>query len=290
LPSEVVFVNDTQNKSTALPTNIVMHIQINLGNRITVSYHNLQARLTGHLTVTQTARSLLLASGELNIVNGEYRAYGKLLHINNGRLLYTGNPVSNPGLNIRATQTIRTVTSSNGQNNLNGASPFANTYTGTQQLTVGVQVTGTLNSPVTTLFSDPSGLSQDDILSYLLFGYPKSNITAGSSLALLNAMLINPNGGVGGLPNKLQQTLGLTELNVGSTQYFNTDDDKTEQTTTVSVGKQLGNKLSLHYSVSIFNNFSILNVRYQLSKRWAVQSETSTQDNGGDLLYEFERD
>ena len=63
-------------------------------------------------------------------------------------------------------------------------------------------------------------------------------------------------------------------------------------TTSLVLGKKIANNLYLHYSVSLFSAtpITILNLRYQFSPHWSVQSETSTIDNGADLLYSLERD
>jgi len=283
LPSDVVFVGQPQQTHTDLSTHLSLQIKVKLGDEIHFSNTDLEANLAGKLFISQTPGSPMTASGELYTLKGTgiYHAYGQKLTLQQGRLIYTGNSISNPGLDIRAMKTIKTT------------STMQSTYTGTDQIHVGVEVSGTVSHPVVALISD-AGLSTEDILSYLLFGYPKSQISGASSLNLLSVASSSLHEGgtsqIGNMTQKLQDALGLTELTTESTEIFNPNTNMLETTTTVGVGKKLAQNLYLHYSVGLFSPVSILNLRYEFSKHWAVQSETSTIDNGADLLYGFEHD
>jgi translocation and assembly module TamB len=98
------------------------------------------------------------------------------------------------------------------------------------------------------------------------------------------------------ITNGLKKTLGLSELNVESVQSFdptaNQNAGGVVGTTSLVVGKQIAKNLSVHYSTSLnlLNPVSTFNLRYKLSKRFSIQSETSTIDTGADLLYSIERD
>ncbi len=292
LPSDVVFVGSKQTKSS-LPFTTQLQINLQLGDKIHIAYNNLQTNLIGNIQITQLPGALVNAAGELSTKNGTYSAYGKTLTIQTGRLIYTGGSLMNPGLNISAIKKIKSMGMTGNVSSFTGTTSLKPIYTGMENITVGVQVLGTLNSPVLTLTSTPT-LSQADILSYLIFGYPQSQISGNQYGALFTALSsLNSNSNsssISNLTKKMQQKLGISELNVESTQVFNPEKNATVSTTTVVVGKQLTDKLSLHYSVGLFYPVSILNLRYKLSKRWAIQSETSTIDNGADLLYSIEQD
>lgn len=294
LPAEVVFV-DTEVKSTELPFDITLNVNLQLGNNIHVAYQDLQSNLSGKLRITKTPNTPMLATGELYAVQGTYRAYGQVLKISEGRLIFTGGPLLNPGLNIRASKQIKTV-SLGGESSFDkrlSSQPFTPVYTGTESATVGVQIAGTLDHHNVSLFSNPSGLSQKDILSYLTLGHSITQATDQQKSALLNATSALNFGGkskFGNVTEKLQSKLGLSELDVKSTEIFNPTSGKVSSTTTLVVGKELTPNLYAHYSKSLFDPIQILNLRYQLSKRFAIQSETSTIGNGADLLYSIERD
>ncbi len=223
----------------------------------------------------------LTATGEFSLAkDGTYRAYGKQLLIQEGRLIYAGNQVTNPGISLRALHTVK---------RLGFASGSQSIYSGSDTIVVGVDVSGTLDKPVISLFSDQSVLSQGDILSYLLFGYPQSQASGASSLVLLNAATDM----MGGKENKniinnLQQSLGLEDLSVGSTEYYDYQNETSHNTTTFNVGRNLGHNLSLHYSIGLFQPIQIFSLRYQINRHLILQTETSTLENGGDLLYQLE--
>lgn len=292
LPDEVVFDNQAQSE-TFIPANLAMNIHITLGNHIYLSYENLDTTLNGAVQIQQIQGSLPTAMGELNIINGKYRAYGNFLKIKEGRLIYNGNTLTNPGLDIRAFKKIKTI-SFDGKSQYINNDQLSSVYTGSSLVKVGIWVKGTLNHPDISLYSDPAGISQRDILSYLVFGYPQSQISSASALALLNNIGGGTSGGSKGLAgkvtDKVQNFLDLSELDIGSTEYFNPNDNSSGNTTTVNIGKKLGKKLSLHYTIGFFQPVQILSLKYLLNKYFTVQSESSTIENGADIFYEIERD
>lgn len=291
MPDDVVFVGQPQPEMPRLYPNLKLQITLVLGEKIKLQYKDLQASLGGKLDITKMPGNPPTAIGELYATSGTYRAYGQLLTIQHGRLIYTGNTLMNPGLNIRAAREIQTV-AMNSNTNFSNTPSFQPIYIGRETITAGVDIEGTIQHPLITLFSNPS-MSQNDVLSYLLLGRPQGT---GNQLGLLlsatSAMNLNkgPAANVGNLTEKIQSKLGLNELSVGSTEVFDPNKGTAVSTTSFIVGKQLAKNLYLHYSVGLFNPVSILNLRYQLTKNWAIQSETSSIDNGADLVYGFERD
>lgn len=293
LPSEVVIQNkENQSPQTNVTNNFALNVQIILGQHIVLAYENLNTSLSGKLMISQRPGTPPVATGELKAINGKYQAYGKTLTIQQGRLIYTGNILANPGLDVRATQQYKMLAYEGGEN-MYGNNELKSIYMGTTKtLTVGVSVKGTLTKPKISLFSD-AGLSQNDILSYLVFGYPQSQIKTANKLAILNNLasgLYQHNTGVGGATQKVKNVLGLSDISVGEAEYFDPETHSTANTTAISVSKQIGRNLSLRYSVGIFNSISILNLRYQINKRLALQSQASSVDTGADLIYEFEKD
>lgn len=290
LSSDVVFV-DAPPSQQILPSSLSIQLQLVLGNDVNLDYENLHAKVNGSVSISQTPGREPVAFGQLYLQDGTYKAYGTLLTIQNGRIVYTGNTLLNPGLDISATRKIKVIAMSNASQ-FNNITAFQPTYAGTNQVTVGVQVKGTIKKPATNLFSSPAGMSQNDILSYLLFGYPQSELSGDNKVALLSAAasLKMGNTSLGGFTNKIQNMTGLSELNVGSTQVFNPKTNTTQNATTLSVGKQLSPKLSVHSSVGLYSSAALLNIRYQLTKKITLQTETSSLENGVDLMIGFERD
>lgn len=294
LPEEVVFVDKTQSNEKQPSHNLKMNVDIKLGDKVKVAYENLKTKLTGALRIIEEPQGLPLATGELRTVNGRYRAYNNLLNITAGRLIYTGSSLTNPGLAIVAEKKVRKVGLQTSGSQYE-TKDLGSVYTGTETLTVGIKISGTLNKPYLSLFSSPETLDRNDILSYLVFGYPRSSIENASKLQLLSQIASHidtgkSTPGIFSVTDKIKKKLGLSELEVGTTEYLDTGTGNLSNATTVNIGKKFGKRLSVHYSVGIFDSLSILNLKYQLNKRLAVQTETSSMGNGADLVYEFERD
>lgn len=292
LPSEVVFVNKPD-KNFSLPFDTSMKISLQLGDQIHITYNDLETLLKGDLQINQLINSPLTANGELYAINGKYNAYGQELSIQEGHLIFIGGALTNPGLNIRAVKKVNTV-SMGGTSNFTDKSGLHPIYLGKDTLLVGVQIAGSLNTPSISLFSTPSGLSQNDILSYLIFGYPQSQVSEQKNTVLLKALsALNLGGGknkLASLTAGVQNTLGLNELDVESKDIFDPAKGTMSSTPSFVIGKQLTPNLVAKYSIGLFNPISIFNLHYQISKRFAIQSETSSIDKGADLLYSIERD
>jgi translocation and assembly module TamB len=265
-------------------------LNIRFSNPATVHYENLQARVLGNLTLMKKINGPFTASGSLYTENGHYTAFGNSLDMTEGRLLYTGNLLANPGVSIKASKTIQVIATSE-NNTLIESDNLKPTYLGGNETTIGVIVHGTLSHPITSFYSEPAGMSQDDILSYLLFGYPKANISNTSSLMLLSHTLSSAKSGanVATITQKLQKNFGLSQLGVNSIQYYNPDTFAAENTTAVTVGKTLGSHFLLQYSVGLFKPISVLTARLKLTRNLSLQAEQNSLENGIDLLYEFEQ-
>jgi autotransporter translocation and assembly factor TamB len=290
LPTDVVFVGQTKAATSSLMEYLpALQLNVTLGDKIYLHYQDIVATLKGNVIISKDAMSPATGVCELYATKGTYSAYKKILTIKQGRLVYTGNLITDPGLNIRAFREIKTVQTG-------AISDFSTSqaYTGIENLTVGVQVLGTLNKPVITLYSEPS-LSQVDVLSYLILGIPSAQATGNNNQALLSAASALNLGGsstsLHSITQNIQKTFGLSELNVESVQSFDQNTGGVVGKTSLVVGKQIAPNLYVNYSTSfsLLNPVSTFHLRYKLSKRFSIQSETSTIDTGADLLYSIER-
>jgi translocation and assembly module TamB len=119
-------------------------ITLSLGDHVSIDTTGLTGRLAGTITVRSGYDEATTATGELSIEQGKYSAYARKLDIQRGRLIFTGGPVGNPGIDIRAIKEFPDVIA-------------------------GVNVRGTLLQPRLSFFSDPS-LTQAQIVSLILAG------------------------------------------------------------------------------------------------------------------------
>ena len=119
--------------------------------------------MAGRLFIEEAPGQPTRGTGTIRVVEGRYRAYGQRLDIENGRFLFTGGPVTNPGLDLRAVRRSNTVLT-------------------------GIIVKGRLEHPRLELFSVPA-MGQTDILSYLLLGRPLESTTGDEGAMMAKAAL-----------------------------------------------------------------------------------------------------
>lgn len=243
LPAEVTFVGQKNNESINL-SNMSMRIQVSLGNRIFVAYQNLLATLGGQLTLSQIAGGLPTASGTLYIKKGVYYIYNQFLTIQNGRLIYLGNSISDPGLNIRAIKSMNmpTFTLFGGET----TESKSNNY-------VGALVRGRFLKPEITLISKPA-MSQNDILSNLVFGSSQSQLSSDTLSAL----------------GPIASSLNLVQPSAG-------DGETTSNPLTSGIMK-----------LGMFNPVQAFNFSIPLTPRWMIRTEASLEETGIDMMYEYE--
>jgi translocation and assembly module TamB len=92
--NDVVFVEDTL--STRAKVQVDAHVRVVLGDSVTFDGFGLRGRLAGSLEVDDERGHPTRGTGEIQIVNGKYRAFGSELTID--PTPFGGGPIDNPGL------------------------------------------------------------------------------------------------------------------------------------------------------------------------------------------------
>ena len=233
---------------------ISSRIRLTLGNRVNFYGFGFEGRFTGSLLIIDQPGELTTATGEINIPEGRYRAYGQRLDIADGRLLFSGGPIGNPGLDIRAVRV-------------------------TGNVTAGIKARGSLNQPILELFSIPA-MGETDTLSYLLLGRPMENTTDEEGATMAKAALALGLAGGDKFARLIGDRFGLDEMRVESS-------DGGDQASLV-MGRYLSPKLYISYGVGLVEAFNTFAVRYQLSEKWQLKAE-SGEAQGADLFYTIER-
>lgn len=293
MPKETEIVGaKTKSQFQSIP-NLTLNIDLNL-DKVKLIYQSLNILLTGPLSISQLPDKMPTGVGNLTITKGTYKIFGRVLKIKQGQILYAGNSLFNPGLNIKATQSLDRVSFSQDQTQFFAGNKGPAIYSGMDKLTVGAFVQGELNQPKVMFFSDPPGLSQMDIISYLTFSVPRSQITNANQLAFLNTALISTKENSGlplsSLTKKIEDKLRLSEFSIGSTEIYDTTTHTSKQATTLNIGRKFGKNLSIHYKEGIMTSVSILSLQYKINKNFAIQTETSSFESAADLLYVIEFD
>lgn len=260
-----VIVSDQPAEETAAARAIHADVKVILGKKVRVEAFGLKANLRGNLRVVQEPGNVPTGSGAINIVDGSYKAYGQNLDIQKGKILFAGGPVSEPGLDFRAAR-------------------YPN-----DDVTVGVEVKGTPKKPDLTLFSDPS-MTQSETLSWLLLGRPLNNANGQqSSVVARAAVALGSSKGsqyLQGLGNKV----GLDSVGIGAPPgQGGAGHDSSTDNTALNVGKYLTPRLYVSYGLGLFNQMSTVSMRYTLSSHWSLETQSSGNATGGDLIYTIDR-
>ncbi|MEM7565219.1 MAG: translocation/assembly module TamB domain-containing protein [Pseudomonadota bacterium] len=185
---------------------------------------------------------------------GSYRAYGQHLDVEQGRFVFTGGPLTNPGLDVRAVRITGDVTS-------------------------GIKVTGRLQNPQLDLFSIPA-MGQTDTLSYLLTGGPLDSASSGQGAMLSNAALALGLSGGDRIARSIGDRFGFDEMRVES--------DSTGDQASLVVGRYLSPRLYVGYGVGLIESINTLNLRYRITDRWQFEAESGVE-HGADIFYNFQR-
>ncbi len=229
-------------------------VRLLLGDRVTFFGYGFEASLGGNLVIEENSGVPTRGTGEITIPEGRYRAYGQYLDVENGRLLFTGGPVDNPGLDVRAIRKTRDVTA-------------------------GIHVTGRLQQPRVDLFSIPA-LGQTETLSYLLTGRPLESATSGEGDMMASAALALGLSGGDRIARSIGDRFGFDEVRIES-------GGGGDQASLV-VGRYLSPRLYVGYGVGLVESINTLNLNYKITDSWQLEAESGA-NQGADLFYRWER-
>ena len=190
---------------------------------------------------------------DLQIQDGEYRAYTRALDVERGRLLFTGGPVTDPGVDLRASRKL-------------------------PGYTVGVIARGRLRQPQLTLFSEPS-LPQAQIASMLIVGRSLDSLQSEdrASLESESASVAAQGGAL--LAGQLGRYVGLDEVGLSEDQ---------DAGAALVLGKFLSPRLYVSYGISLVDQINTLKLRYTIGDRWVIAAESGAEA-AADIEYRIER-
>ncbi len=232
---------------------ITGNVMLGLGDEVRFRGFGLDLNLNGELMLEQSIDRPLLAYGELGIPGGSYALYGQRLTIENGKLLFLGNPL-NPAVDIRAERQ-------------------------TPNAMVGLQMNGTIRNLQAQLFSVP-GLPESEILSLLVTGRSFQNTGNQEGTNMLNAIALLSLEKGNGLTNNVRRGLGLDMVDIS------TSDDYRDSA--LGLGKYLRPNLFMRYDIGLFDRENTLTLEYILTQRIKLEVETGVSQSV-DLTYTVEK-
>ena len=151
-----------------------------------------------------------------------------------------------------------------------------------EDIKVGVQVRGPLDSPSLNLYSSPP-MNQEAQLSWLVLGRPLDDGTGDAERqAVASAALALGLKGTDFIAGKLSSKLGIDEISIGSKPGETADQAR------FTIGKYLSPKLYVSYGVGLFQPGYSVQMEYDIGSGFKLATETGVE-SGGDLIYTIER-
>ena len=257
-----VVIVDAEQAQAGKPLPVIVAVSIKLGDDVKLAGLGLDGRVHGDLRIDQKPGKVATGTGTLT-VDGTYKAYGQDLKIESGRLLFAGTALDNPGLDIRAARTI--LGASGGQSD--------------DTVIAGLQVRGTAQVPVLTVYSQPA-MEQSEALSYLVTGKPLSGLKSGESDML------------GTAARALGSATGdLLAKGIGARMGVDAgvSDNAAVGGAAFTVGKYLSPKLYLSYGVGLFTPGEVVSLKYIFNRRWNFEAQNATSGNRAGINYRWEK-
>ena len=250
---EVIVRGDEAVAEKGSPWRVSSRIELVLGDDVRLEGFGLNARLAGRLQITDRPDKAVVAEGEIQVAEGQYKAYGQDLTIQEGRLIFQG-PVDNPGLQVRAVRQV-------------------------DDVTAGLRIAGTLKDPESTVFSEPD-MPDQEATAYLLTGKPLSGASEQEANMLVEAVAKLGMARSGFITQRLAKTFDLEQVKLSSEGGF--------QASSLLIGKYLTPRLYVHYAVGLFERTQALSLEYELTRNLTLEA-TSGETQSMDLIYEIER-
>ncbi|GAB6192223.1 translocation/assembly module TamB domain-containing protein [Desulfocastanea catecholica] len=258
---DVILVSGTrEERLDGLP--FTLDIKVRLGDDVRIDGYGLTGRLDGDLRVYTTPDDSFAGRGDLDLIEGNFVLYGRTLKIMRGRMLFSGGPIDNPGVDVRA------------QIKVSDEEARGKGYT------VGVDISGLAQDLQYRLFSNPF-MEDAEILSLMIVGhsFASSTPTEGSLLEAAAVTL--------GVKGSLDFVQGIGNLLMLDDLHL--EGSSSKENVSLVIGKKVTKNLYIGYDLNVFNQLGQFRVRYDLTHGFSVETKSSSEATGADLLYTFER-
>ena len=253
ISDDVVFVDEFgpvhSNNSRQLETNI----QLTLGPKVKLQAFGLTGRLEGAMDLKQSNATPLQIFGHASFHEAIFAAYGQRLNIEEKSSLHFNGEPKKANLDVRATRFIKT-----------------------ENVTAGLHLSGTVEKPKITFFSDPA-MDQQEILSYIIRGkgFKDEGVNNPQSMAAMVGVSAISTLGV----NKpLEKLPGISSVSL--------DTEGEGDETQVTISGYLGDRIFLKYGIGVFEPINEVTVRLYLMNQLWLESVTGLEKSL-DLYYSF---
>ena len=253
--SDTIIVDQDEADSNEL--DISTRLNLTLGEDVRFKGYGLETDLTGNMIISQKESDLLRAKGIIRLKNGTYQAYGQSLSITDGDLIFI-DELDNPQLRLSATR-----------DNIS------------DNVVVGIRVTGRAQTPEITIYSIPE-MPQQEKFHYLITGRaPNTDPNQDSSSVAAEAALSLALESRSGFTRKAGEKLGIKDLTLST--------GSTENRSEVGLSGYITSDLMIRYGVGMFESVNTLTLKYRIRKNLYAEV-ISGKSNAFDLLWSFDRD
>jgi translocation and assembly module TamB len=230
-------------------------VMVVAGENVRIDSFGLRGKVDGQLRVVDLPSKPVIGEGSLHVKEGIFVFYGRGVRIETGRLLFSGGPIDNPGIEVRA------------ENTSSGA-------------TTGIQVSGFLQEPEISFYSSPP-MTEDQIITRLLMntsligasgedGGFLGGITEDTGLDKLSATV-----------QEIRESLHVDDIRIERGQA--------SEDLSLVIGTWLTPSLYISYGKNLLKESGSFNTRYRLGRGFFLETETGSTQSGADLKYELDR-
>ncbi|MGE0739160.1 translocation/assembly module TamB domain-containing protein [Sulfurimonas sp.] len=242
---DIIIIQDI--KESVQKSNREINVFVTSSKPIAYKTKEISLLATPNLFIHQKMNSFVEIFGVVNIKSGEVVLSDKVFELDESELYFYGGKETNPHLNL----------------NLH--------YYTLDYIDIEIYVTNKMSSPVI-LFASKPAMSQNDILSYILFGESASSVftAEGTSKTSLNTLLLGT---------------GLKKmLNESTSVKFDTINILTNKEGTL--GYEIGARLNKRIRIIYKNDtISSLILQYSLSKSLRVDVDIKETGQGVNIIY-----
>jgi translocation and assembly module TamB len=240
--SDIIIIQDIKQRKDS---HLLINIQIDSIKPIAYKIKDVNLMVTPDITLFQEADSAFQVLGVLTINEGDATFSGKKFEFDKSEIYFNGHKPINPQLNLNIHH--HTI----------------------DYIDIEIYVTNTLEDPVI-IFSSKPALSQNDIMSYILFGESASSMFDPASDASKSSLLL-----ASGLKQLVNETspIQVDTLNVLTNK---------EGTLGYEIGSRFNDRIRIVYKN---DTASSLILQYSLSKSVRIEVDVRETGQGVSIIY-----
>jgi translocation and assembly module TamB len=258
-PSEdQVIIDGPINTATRSPIDYSLDLDVVIEDDFRVKAVGLDSYIAGQLDLTKQSGKALLASGELSLREGKYKALGQDLQIQTGQIGFNG-PLDKPYVNIRA---------------------IRNPEATANDVVAGVKLSGNISKPGLVIFTEPA-MDQAHALAYLLNGQPLGEGESSNSSMLTQLILSQSIDLSKGFVSKVGKKIGFEDVSLSA--------KGSGASTKVEVSGYITPNIQVSYRMGVFESLNEFAVRYRVFSKLYIEATNGLYDSI-DLLYKFDWD